>query len=104
MASAESFQLMFCTLLIIKKPTIINAGAVAKVGTAANKGVNNTESRNRAATTIDVKPLRPPADMPEADSIYVALGEVPRIAPKVMPRALANKDLLARGSSPFSSM
>ena len=57
------------------------AGAVANDGIVVNSGANRIESRNRTPVVSAVRPVRPPADTPEADSTYVVVVEVPRIAP-----------------------
>ena len=58
-------------------PTTIKIGAVAAVGTIANKGLKRLEIAKQIATTKAVKPVRPPAPIPAADSTYVVTFEVP---------------------------
>ena len=55
-------------LLIMKKPTISNAGAVAYLGTMANTGINKIARRNKNPVTMAVNPVRPPLAIPDADS------------------------------------
>ena len=49
-------------------PTIIKIGAVAAVGTIARSGLKKLEIAKQIATTKAVKPVRPPAPIPAADS------------------------------------
>ena len=62
-------------------PTTIKIGAVAAVGTIASKGLKRLEIAKQIATTKAVRPVRPPAPIPAADSTYVVTFEVPAIAP-----------------------
>ncbi|MNT35026.1 hypothetical protein D3C72_1710380 [compost metagenome] len=54
---------------VISTATNSSAGAVAKAGTLAASGEKNSASRNRNATTMAVRPVRPPALTPAADSM-----------------------------------
>ena len=69
---------MLVTLLNIRKPTMMSAGAVAKEGIAVKIGAKNMEIRKRIAVTSAVRPVLPPAATPEADSTKVVVVEVPR--------------------------
>ena len=51
---------------IIKKPTKINAGAVAAAGTMVKTGAKKRATKNRAAVDNDVNPVFPPSATPEA--------------------------------------
>ena len=63
--------------LNIKKPTRISAGAVAKDGMAIKSGASSVDARNKIADTRAVRPVRPPAATPAADSTKVVMVEVP---------------------------
>ena len=52
-----------------------------QVGTIASKGLKRLEIAKQIATTKAVRPVRPPAPIPAADSTYVVTFEVPAIAP-----------------------
>ena len=62
-------------------PTMISAGAVANAGTARNTGAKRIETRKRTAAARAVRPVRPPAATPEADSTNVVVVDVPKTAP-----------------------
>ncbi len=64
----------------IMTPTIIKAGAVA-AGTIPINGKIRIERRKRTAVVTAVRPVRPPAEIPAADSTYVVVFEVPNSAP-----------------------
>ena len=51
-----------------KKPTTINAGAVANDGMARKIGERNSASTNITAVEIAVRPVRPPSATPAVDS------------------------------------
>ena len=54
---------------------------------------------------MEVRPVRPPSDTPEALSTKVVVVETPRTAPAVVPTASASNAPLIRGSLPsLSSM
>ena len=67
-ASSISLQLIFATDCIMKKPTTISAGAVAKEGIARNTGEKNSARMNSKPETIEVRPVLPPSAIPEEDS------------------------------------
>ena len=50
------------------QPTMTSTPAVAADGTAEMIGDRNAETAKQAATTTEVRPVRPPAPMPAADS------------------------------------
>ena len=52
---------------IIKNPTKINAGAVAKDGIAVKIGANTIANKNSRPVTIADKPVRPPAATPRSE-------------------------------------
>ena len=104
-ASSISLQLIFATDCIMKKPTTISAGAVAKEGIARNTGEKNSARMNSNPETIEVRPVLPPSAIPEEDSTKVVMVEVPRHAPTVVPTASAIRAPLMPGSLPsLSSM
>lgn len=63
-ASSKLFHSILFIIEIIKKPTIIRAGAIAAAGMKYAKGTNNIPIRNRQETTIEVKPVLPPSLTP----------------------------------------
>src|SRR5699024_3644707 len=68
--SSNVFQSIRASPSIIKQPTMISTGAVI-AGTSAiapTIGVKKIDNANRPATTMEVKPVRPPAVTPEVDS------------------------------------
>lgn len=69
-ASSNVFQSTFARPSIIKQPTIINTGAVMAETEemAAINGEKKMERANKMATTVAVKPVRPPAATPVLDS------------------------------------
>ena len=91
------------TVPTIRKPTMINAGAVAKDGIAVKIGANRVESRNRSADTRAVRPVRPPTATPDADSTKVVVVEVPNTAPKEVAIASAISAGRIPGRRPSSS-
>jgi len=68
-ASEKSSHWIFKIFRIIIVPTTIKAGAVAAPGTIPTNGLKNKDKKNKIATTIPVKPVLPPSETPEADSI-----------------------------------
>ena len=89
--------------VIIKNPTMINAGAVAKDGIARKIGDKNRDNPNRIAATIPVRPVRPPSATPEALSTNVVTVEVPQRAPTEVPTASAIRAPRILGSFPSAS-
>ena len=85
-ASSMPFQSMSFTALIIKLPTIINAGDVmaATPEIDVTNGLKNDAMINSTPTVTDVKPVRPPAATPDDDSMKAVVGLVPTIAPAVV--------------------
>ena len=61
----KSTSLRVC---IMEMPMTIRAGAVAAVGTIRNRGANSMLRKKQQAVTTAVRPVRPPASTPEADS------------------------------------
>jgi hypothetical protein len=57
----------------------------------AINGENKLLKANKAATTTEVKPVRPPAPIPAADSTKVVVFDVPKMAPIDVAAASANK-------------
>ena len=84
-------------------PTMTSAGAVAKPGTARNRGERKRDRRNIRAVTTLVRPVRPPAAMPAALSAKVVVVEVPSTAPTEVPTASESSAPRMRGRRPFSS-
>ena len=71
MASSVSFQSSLVTCCIIRNPTTIRAGAVAKEGIDRKIGEKNRDSANKAPVVMAVSPVRPPSIIPEEDSTKV---------------------------------
>ena len=67
-ASDKSSQSTLLRLESIITPTIIRIGAVAAFGTIDTTGLKKLEMAKSTATTRAVKPVRPPAPIPAADS------------------------------------
>ena len=67
-ASEISDQSISLRLEAIMQPTMTSTPAVAADGTAEITGDRNAEIAKQAATTTEVRPVRPPAPMPAADS------------------------------------
>ena len=102
MAPGISFQSILEMDWIIKKPTIIRAGAVAKPGIARKTGAQISYIRNSIAAVYPASPVLAPALIPTADSAKVVVVLVPRMAPKKVAAESASRILLRRGISPFS--
>ena len=68
-ATDGSAQSMSARGAIIIAPTRIRAGAVAAAGIAWASGAANRATRNNRPTTTAVRPVRPPAETPDALSI-----------------------------------
>src|SRR5699024_3597794 len=88
-ASSNCAQSTFLSPAIIKLPTIISAGAViaSKEEIAATNGEKTNVTKNKIATTSDVRPVLPPTATPDVDSIYAVAGVVPTVAPSVVATA-----------------
>ena len=67
-ASSRSDQFTSLNEPSIITPTTIKTGAVAALGTTEINGSKKDEKRKQIAVTTDVKPVRPPAPIPAADS------------------------------------
>ena len=63
-ASVRSLKSICATEEIIRKPTKINAGAVAKPGIAVKIGAKKIARRNNTAVTTEARPVRAPAPTP----------------------------------------
>ena len=98
-----SSQSIFVTCCIMKNPTTIKAGAVAKDGMARKIGERNRDTRKSPAVTNDVRPDLPPSAIPDADSAKVVMVDVPKTAPAVVPKASAKRAPLIAGNFPSSS-
>ena len=68
-AILKSFMSISTIDCIMNTPTITSAGAVAEAGTIKISGVRNSASSMSAAVVSVVRPVRPPASTPEADSM-----------------------------------
>ena len=91
MAINISFQSIFTIFSIIDKPTNINTGAIADIGTQATIGAkNNDRIKNNAANTA-VNPVLPPASIPTLLSTYVVTLLVPRSEPTMSDLELINR-------------
>ena len=88
---------------IIKNPTKINAGAVAKAGMAQNIGAKKMDSKNKHPLTTEANPVLAPAATPAEDSTNVVVVEVPNTAPAVVATASATSACLTLGSFPSLS-
>ena len=75
----------FAKFLAISTPTKISAGAVAHDGMMLATGLRNRHTAKQSAVTKLVRPVLPPAAIPEADSTNVVHVHVPRIAPDSVP-------------------
>jgi hypothetical protein len=62
-------------------PTITIAAAVTPAVIRLNNGAKNTDNKNRIPVTTDAKPVLAPAPIPDNDSIYEVVVEVPSTAP-----------------------
>ena len=74
-------------------PTTTRAGAVAAEGIALTKVARNALMKKQIATTTLVRPVRPPAPIPEALSTKVVVLEVPKMEPMEVAMASANRAL-----------
>ena len=98
--STGSSQAILLAGDIMKKPTMIKAGAVAADGIEPKRGAKKSDKIKRTATVRAVKPVLPPSTTPAELSTNVVTVEVPRIAPQVVPIASANKASLQLGIVP----
>ena len=71
----------FLTPPNINTPTYTNAAEQAALGMNANKGIKKIARINKIAVDQAVKPVLPPAAIPEPDSTNVVTVEVPKTAP-----------------------
>ena len=92
-ASAKFSQSISLNAEVIITPTTTSAGAVAAMGTALTKVARKALMAKQMATTTLVRPVRPPAPIPEALSTKVVVLEVPKIAPMEVAVASANRAL-----------
>lgn len=105
-ASSNSFHFILEIDPIIKLPTMISAGAVmaASPDTALTSGPKKAATIKRIATVTEVRPVRPPAETPEDDSMKAVVGLVPNIAPTVVATESESRALRAFGNEfPFIS-
>ena len=79
----------------------IRAGAVAKAGILCANGAKTKQAKNNTATVTDVNPVLPPSLIPEPDSIYDVVFDVPARAPTDVATESANKALSMPSTSPF---
>ncbi len=77
MASSKRCHSICVIVSIMNTPTSTSAGAVAIAGTSDSSGDRNRNGRKHRPATTATSPVRPPAEMPAADSIYVFAGLVP---------------------------
>lgn len=82
------------TTVIIKNPTIINAGAVAYPGTMVTIGIKKIDKRNSIPVVTEVNPVRPPSPTPEALSIYVVTELHPKAPPRNGGQGIDEQNLL----------
>lgn len=69
--SVKSSKSILTTALIIRNPTNISAGAVAKPGIAINIGERRIAATNKAPVTTDARPVLPPSATPDELSTNV---------------------------------
>lgn len=81
MTMAKLLQLILLISVAINAPTMIRAGAVTSGVTIDSTGEKNKEIIKHAEMTMEVKPVRPPAAIPEDDSTIEAVVDVPSTAP-----------------------
>ena len=92
----------------IRKPTRIIAGAVAKDGTAMNTGARNIEARNSSAVVSEVRPVLPPAEMPEVEILgahaapHVICLAVPGVRSQGLIGALEQREIYVSAGSACS--
>ena len=98
--SSDSF--IFVIELNIRNPTNTRAGAVANDGIAVNTGASSVDSKNSIPVVTAVRPVRPPAPTPDADSTNVVVVLVPRTAPAVV--AIASERRAGRMPGSFPSL
>src|SRR5688572_28438097 len=74
-ASGTSRQSMSFSMPTIRNPTMTSAPAVACAGTTNASGPRNIAARYNAPVTTLASPVRAPAAIPAADSIYVVADD-----------------------------
>ena len=99
-ASDKSFHSISLNDDVIMTPTMTRAGAVAAYGTALINDAKKADRAKQIATTTDVRPVRPPAPIPDADSTKVVVLDVPNRAPILVAVASANRALSRRDLKP----
>src|SRR5690554_2080963 len=102
-AIARSDQLTLPNCEAIKIPTNINAGAVTAPVINVNNGQKNKETIKKIETKTAVRPERPPTSIPDKDSTYEVVDEVPTTAPTTVAAASAANALLDSTNLPSSS-
>src|SRR5690606_30523714 len=68
----------------MKRPTITSTGAVATDGMRPKTGEKTRKGRHSSPTPTAVRPDRPPAFTPAADSMYEVPDELPTIPDRVV--------------------
>ena len=63
-------------------------------------GARNIATKNRAAVTIEARPVRPPSATPAEDSTNVVTVDVPQTAPQQVAMASASMALSMLGTLP----
>src|ERR1017187_10747718 len=91
------------TGVTIIAPTTISAGAYGGPGIAATRGAKNSDIANRPATPTAVKPVRPPAWTPAADSMYAPEVVVPTRPANIVAIASASIGRSICGNVPSAS-
>lgn len=76
--SEKSCREMFCMDVIIRPPIMIRTGAIAESGMILKIGIKNSDVKNNNPVVIAVRPVRPPAEIPEALSTVETVGLVPK--------------------------
>ena len=87
--SEKSFTLIFTISIIRYIPTTMRTGAVAADVTIDAIGEKKVASKKQIAVTNAVKPVFPPAAIPDADSAYTVTVEVPKSEPTTVESASA---------------
>ena len=78
------FQSILIIFSNIDRPTNINIGAIADIGTQATKGARNIDKKKQIEANIAVNPVLPPTSIPTLLSTYEVTLLVPNRAPKTV--------------------
>lgn len=75
--------------VIISPPIIIRTGAIAESGIILKTGMKKRDVKNNNPVVMDVNPVRPPAEIPEALSTVETVGLVPKSPDEIAEMAFA---------------